>query len=449
VKDGDVLLFSRLMDSNSLFLTANIDTVYFWTFLDLSKGPIVIEAPHEVLGVIDDMWFRWVTDVGVPGPDRGQGGKYLVVPPGYTGPLPEGGYFVAQARTNSVTLLGRAFLENNDPKPATNRIKAELRIYPYAVGGYGSSIGSFLTGKSPLGQLAKPLTPRFVEGSGRVMNTIPPNDLSYYTMLNALVQEEPASALDPEIAGEFYAIGIRKGTPFNPDARMTRVLTDAVATGNAAGRVLSAVPRPEEGFRYYDDPKSHWTNQLFVGGYEFETPPPVITKEGVKPFPSDGARKIDSRAAMFYVATGITPAMVMRLPNIGSQYIGTFTDADDQPFDGSKTYKITLPPNIPAGKFWSITLYDNQTRSMLQTHQRYPRAGSQSYPTPAAKANADGSITIYTGPIQPNGVGAGNWIQTVPGKGWWTILRLYNPLPPFFEKTWKPGEFQVVGNSSE
>lgn len=446
VKDGDVLLFSRLMDSNSLFLTANIDTVYFWTFLDLSKGPVVVEAPRDVLGVVDDMWFRWVTDIGIPGPDRGQGGKYLLVPPGYTGPMPEGGYFVAHARTNNVTFLGRAFLENNDPKPATDRIKAELKIYPYSPGSYGSSIGSFLAGKSPLGELAKPVTPSFVEGSGLAMNTIPPNDLSFYDMLNALVQEEPASALEPETAGQFYAIGIGKGKTFKPDERMTRVLADAVATGNAAGRVLSAVPRRSEGFRYYDDPKSQWTNQLFVGGYEFLAPPPVVTKEGVKPFPNDGARKLDSRAAMFYVATGITPAMVMRLPNIGSQYLGTFADANGQPFDGSKTYKVTLPPHIPAAKFWSVTLYDNQTRSMLQTPQLYPRAGSQTYPTPAAQSNADGSTTIYAGPERPKGVAAGNWIQTTPGKGWWTIIRFYNPLPPFFDRTWKPGEFELVAS---
>lgn len=176
-------------------------------------------------------------------------------------------------------------------------------------------------------------------------------------------------------------------------------------------------------------------------------PPPVVTKDGVKPFPSDGARKLDSRTAMFYVATGITPAMVMRLPNVGSQYLGTFSDASGQAFDGSKTYKVTLPPHIPAAKFWSITLYDNQTRSMLQTPQLYPRAGSQTYPTPAAESNADGSTTIYAGPDRPKGVAAGNWIQTTPGKGWWTIIRFYSPLPSFFDKTWKPGEFELVASS--
>ncbi|RZT42127.1 DUF1254 domain-containing protein [Cupriavidus agavae] len=447
VKDGDVIMFSRLMDSNSLFLTANIDTVYFWTFIDLSKGPVVVEPPRDVLGVVDDMWFRWVTDIGIPGPDRGQGGKYLLVPPGYNGPMPEGGYFVAHSRTNTVTFLGRAFLENNDPKPAADRIRAELKMYPYGAGGYGSSIGSYLNGKAPLGELAKPASPRFVEGSGLAMNTIPPNDPTFYDMLDALVQEEPATALDPEIAGQFHAIGIRKGHPFKPDDRMRAILSDAVATGNAAGRVLSATARSEEGFRYYDQ-ASQWTNQLFVGGYSFMAPPPNVTKEGVQQFPDDGARKLNARTAMFYVATGITPAMVMRLPNIGSQYIGTFTDARGQALDGSKTYRLTLPPNIPAGKFWSVTLYDNQTRSMLQTPQRFPRAGSQSYPTPAARANADGSTTLYMSPVKPSGVTAGNWIQTTPGKGWWAILRFYNPLPSFFDKSWRPGEIEEATSAA-
>jgi len=279
------------------------------------------------------------------------------------------------------------------------------------------------------------------------MNTIPPNDLSFYDMLDELVQQEPATALDPEIAGQFYAIGIRKGQPFKPDERMKAILTDAVATGNAAGRVLSTSSRKDDGFRYYDE-SSQWTNQLFAGGYEFMTPPPTVTKDGVKQFPDDGARKLDSRAAMFYVATGITPAMVMRLPNIGSQYIGTFTDSKGQALDGSKTYRLVLPAKIPAAKFWSITLYDNQTRSMLQTPQLFPRAGSQNFPTPAAQANADGSTTLYMSPEKPASVAAGNWVQTTPGKGWWTILRFYSPLPSFFDKRWRPGEIEEVSEAS-
>ena len=119
-------------------------------------------------------------------------------------------------------------------------------------------------------------------------------------------------------------------------------------------------------------------------------------------------------------------------------------DSKGEYFDGSKTYKCTLPKDVPAGKFWSFTVYDNQTRSMLDTPQRYPRAGSQSYPSPAAKASADGSTTVYFGPTKPEGVSDGNWIETDPKKGWFTVLRLYSPLEPFFTKKWRPSEIELV-----
>jgi hypothetical protein len=155
-------------------------------------------------------------------------------------------------------------------------------------------------------------------------------------------------------------------------------------------------------------------------------------------------RTLDARSAFFYGITGITPAMSMRLPGIGSQYLFATQDADKQYFDGAKTYKMTLPKGIPEANFWSFTLYDNQTRSMLDTPQNYPRAGSQSYPSPAAEPNADGSTTVYFSPSQPDGVKRGNWIQTMPNKCWFVILRLYSPLEPFFTKTWRPSEIQAV-----
>jgi hypothetical protein len=446
VRDNEgILIFSGLMDAQSLFLTANADTVYFIGNIDLSKGPMVVETPPDTLGLFDDLWFRWVIDFGAPGPDRGQGGKYLLLPPGYDGPLPEGGYFIGRPTTTSVALLGRAFLVNNDPKPTVETIKSTLKIYPYVPGSYGTSIGSFVTGNAPLAPLSKPGTLTFVEGTGLSMNTIPPNDFSYYEMLDALVQEQPAKALEPEIGGQFAAIGIVKGKKFAPDARMRKILTDAIAIANAAGRTVAFTPRESEGFGYYS-PTSKWLNPLFVSGYDFMRPPPEISKQGVKPFPYTGAHTLDARAAFFYVATGVTPAMIMRLPDVGSQYLFGIMDASGKPFDGGKTYKVTLPPNIPAAKFWSFTLYDNQTRSMLQTAQRFPRAGSQSYPSPAAEADADGSTTVYFGPKKPDGVKDGNFIQTLPDKGWFVILRLYSPLEPFFDKSWKPTEIEAVGN---
>jgi hypothetical protein len=169
----------------------------------------------------------------------------------------------------------------------------------------------------------------------------------------------------------------------------------------------------------------------------------------VKQFPYTGARTLDARTAFFYAATGVTPAMVMRLPDVGSQYLFGILDSNGEPFDGSKTYKVKLPANIPAAKFWSLTLYDNQTRSMLQTEQRFPRAGSQSFPSPAAEASEDGSNTAYFSPTKPAGAGGGNWIETVPGKGWFVILRLHSPLEPFFAKTWRPGEIESVTRDAE
>jgi hypothetical protein len=446
VEEGDVLIWSGLMDSRSLFLTANCDTVYFWSFHDLTQGPLVIETPSETLGLFNDIWFRWISDFGLPGADRGQGGTYLLVGPGYDGPLPEGGYYVRHSRTNHVTLIGRAFINENpgmDPAPTVARIKEQLKVYPYAAGGLGSSIGAYLTGEGPLGQAAAPASPRFVEGTGLAMNTVPPNDFGHYEMLDALVQLEPAEALDTELAGQFAAIGIVKNEKFAPDDRLRGILDEAVAVGNAASRTLGMGASPTEGFRYYEGDTAWW-NMLFVGGFEFTNPPPAITPEGVKPYPNKGARRLHSRTSMFYTATAITPAMCMRLTGVGSQYLIANVDQDGEPFDGAKTYRVRLPKDIPAARFWSLNLYDNQTRSLLQTDQLYPRAGSQEYPSPAAEAEKDGSTVIYFSPNRPDDVAAGNWIQTDPERGWFTVLRCYSPLQPFFDKTWRAGEIELV-----
>ena len=453
VPNNTALIFSELMDAKSLFLTANADTVYFWVSLDATQGPIVVETPPLALGVIDDMWFQWVTDFGLPGPDRGEGGKYLLVPPDYKGELPGGGYFVQRLRTTRAVMLGRSFLEKNDPKPVVALIKKTLKIYPYLPGGYGTSIGSALQGKATLARtpdheldwaFLRPEEPaKFTEGTGKVMNTVPPNDFSYFEILNDLVQKEPVGSLDPEIMGSLAAVGIVKGKPFNPDARMKKILTDAAAIGTAAARTLNWKWRPSDGGYYYE--KSAWYNPLFIGGYNMETPPPQVSPDGViTPYPPTGYRTLNVRTVMFFAYTFITPAMIMRLTDIGSQYIVACVDSKGEYFDGSKTYTVTLPPNIPAGKFWSLTVYDNQTRSMLDTPQRYPRAGSQTYPTPATEPNADGSTTVFFSPTKPDGVTAGNWIQTDPDKGWFTILRLYSPLEPFFTKEWRPSEIALA-----
>ena len=209
-----------------------------------------------------------------------------------------------------------------------------------------------------------------MEGTGLAMNTVPPNDFGHYEMLDALVQLEPAEALNTELAGQFAAIGIVKGEKFAPDARLRAILDEAVAVGNAASRMLGMGAHPTEGFRYYDDGDSAWWISLWVGGFEFTNPPPMITAEGIKPFPNKGARRLHSRTSFFYTATGITPAMCMRLTNVGSQYLLANLDADGEPFDGAKTYRLRLPEGHPGRP----VLVDHRLRQPDPLHAADPAA---------------------------------------------------------------------------
>jgi hypothetical protein len=397
-----VLISEQLLDARSLFLTANTTTPYTLLYLSTKDGPLVVEVPPEVLGPIDDAWFRWVTDVGITGPDKGKGGKYLLLPPGYTGAVPEG-YFVARPRTIGNLLFFRTFLKDGDPKPGVDNVKKNLKVYS-------------------LSQAANPPPMKFVDISGKAFNTIGPGDYSLFEFVNRVIQDEPLDAMDPDTLGLFAAIGIEKGKPFTPDARRKKILTEAAAVGDATARTVTYKTRIKDAYFY---PNSAWVTPFIGGSYKFE---------------QNGAVDLDAKNMFFFYATGVTPAMTMKMVGEGSQYAGAFVDTKGNPLDGSKTYSLHMPPNIPAKDFWSLTLYDNQTRSMLQTDQQSPAVGSL---TKGLLANADGSVDVYFGPKAPAGKEA-NWVQTIPGKGWNTLLRLYGPLEPWFNKTWRPGEIEPM-----
>jgi hypothetical protein len=398
-----VLIFETLMDSKSLFLTPNAETVYNMMWLDLKDGPLVIETPPNVLGVIDDFWFHYVGDVGNAGPDRGKGGKFLLLPPGYTGEVPEG-YFVLRSRTFGNGYFWRGFVVNGSTKPAVEATKKFAKAYLLA-------------------QAKNPPPMKFINVSGKAFNTIHANNFTFFEEVNHVVQEEPNDALDPETLGVLASIGIEKGKPFAPDERMKKILTEAAAVGNATARALVFKCRLKDAYFY---PNSAWCTVFIGGSYEFLSQP--------------GVRNFDARSMMFYYATGITPAMAMQMVGVGSQYAGAFVDSEGKALDGRKTYKIHFPPNIPAKNFWSLVIYDNQTRSMLQTDEQFPSIGSQKRDL---VINPDTSVDIWFGPTAPAGHEA-NWVQTVPGKGWSILLRLYGPLQPWFDKTWKPGEIELV-----
>jgi hypothetical protein len=238
------------------------------------------------------------------------------------------------------------------------------------------------------------------------------------------VQEEPADAQDPETLGLLASIGIVKGKPFTPDASMKKILTEAAAVGNATARALTFRPRDPAQYYY---PNSAWYSP-FIGAADYHYD-----------FVNRGARDLDARVEWFYQATGQTPAMVVRAVGSGSQYAIAAVDSRGEYLDGSKQYRLRLPPNVPAKLFWSLLVYDTQTRSQLQTDQPFP---SMNNVTPGVEINADGSIDVYFAPGSPGA--AKNWIQTVPGKSWFVWLRLYGPLDPWFDKTWRPGEIEEV-----
>lgn len=402
MKPGELGVFEDLMDARSLFLTPNSTTMYCMTEINVKKGPVVVQVPSGVLGPVDDAYFRFVTDVGMTGPDKGKGGKYLFVHRDYNETVPKG-YFVVKTPTYRNLMFFRAFVKDGDLKGTTAAVKAGFRMYPLA-------------------QVSNPPEQVFHDLSGKKFNTIHANDFHFFEELNAVIQYEPADAFNPELVGQWAAIGIKKGQPFKPDARMKKILTDAVAVGNATARAITFRPRKKSVYFY---PDRQWYSPFAGGSHEFI---------------NNGELMLDDRIMFHYYATGITPAMAMPKVGSGSAYELTAHDSEGRYLDGGKTYKITLPGPVPANNFWSFMVYDNQTRSMLETDQK--SAGLDSL-NPTVKPNADGSYTMWFGPKPPKGH-EGNWIQTIPRKSFNVLLRLYGPEQPWFDKTWKPGDFELV-----
>jgi hypothetical protein len=396
-----VLLFESLMDSKTLFLSGNTDTVYAMAWLDLRNGPVVVESPPNTFGLVDDAWLRYVADLGNAGPDRGKGGKFLFVPPGHRDRLPSG-HFVFHSRTFGNAFGARGFLVKGSTRPATEAFEKQLRIYP-------------------LSQARNAPPSNVVRVSGHSFNTIFPADLTYFEALDQIVQEEPLESSDAETLGLLAALGIRKGRPFAPEPRMRRILAEAAAVGHATARALAYRPRIDDAYLY---PNSSWITPFAGGSYEFAP---------------GGVPLLDARTLFFFIATGITPAMTSKMVGSGSQYAAAFVDSRDRPLDGRNTYRLHLPPEVPAKIFWSVTAYDVQTRSQLQTHQRLPSVGSQT----GVVLSHDRSVDIFFGPRPPAGQDH-NWVQTVPGKGWFAALRLYGPREAWFDKSWRPSDLEEL-----
>jgi hypothetical protein len=404
--NGTVVQFADLMDSKALFLTPNTTSVYQTAALRMTDEPWVMETPPNVLGFLNNAWFKYEMDFGNLGLDEGQGGRFLLLPPGYEGDVPTEGYTdIVQLETYSHWVLWRGYLdEDASPDTAVRQTQESFRLYP-------------------LSQTDSPPEMTFVNVSGEEFNTIHLMDERMFEEIDNIVQAEPPDGESPELLGYLASIGIVKGEEFAPDERMQDILRRAAAAGAVTLKTLISKPRDE--LAYWYPGESNWQNAFPGGAYTF-----VV----------DGATRHDFRSAFHFYATGVTPAMAFKSPGKGSQYAFTYRDADGKALDGSKTYVLNVPADVPAEDFWSFTLYDNQTRSMLQTDKQFPALGSNDA---GLVQNEDGSTDIYFGPEAPEGRES-NWLQTVPGKGWNTILRLYGPTEAWFEQTWRPGEIRLV-----
>lgn len=343
--------------------------------------------------MVDDFWFRYVADMGIAGPDRGQGGKYLFVPPGHEGDLPDG-YFTYHCSTHTNWVVLRAL----GGVPAMK----QTRIYP-------------------LSQADSPEDNEFINVAEKIFNTVHGNDFSFFEEVDELIQEEPTDALDAERAGQLAAIGLIHGVPFAPDDRMRSILSRAAEVGAALARVIAYAPRDPAASLY-----GSWKNAFVGGSHEFLR---------------DGARLLDARTQFHYLATVVTPAMAHAQVGAGSAYAYTIHDSNGDLLDGARTYRLHVDPDPPAKNFWAVDVYDTQTRSLLQVPSTiWPALASNSG---TLQTNDDGSHDLYFGPTAPQGRES-NWVETIPGKSWFQLFRLYGPLEPWFDQTWTLNEFEPI-----
>ena len=402
---NDFAIWDNFVDPKGLLYTANNSTIYALSNVDLGRdGPIVIEIPPgATVGMIDDFWQRSATGVGNTGPDKGQGGKFLLLPPDYKGDIPAQGYHVVRATMSNNNFLIRGLIVNNDVKGAVDRLR-QLRLYPWS-------------------ERNSPKPNKFISASGKVVDTLFPGDFAFWERLHSFISNNPVHERDRFFMAMLKPLGIEKGKPFSPDARQRAILTEAAKVGYAMGKAMLY----EGGTRIAGAnmwPGTHWEWAI-----NFDP-----TQE------AENYSQLDERLNWFYGATYMTPAMALKKAGPGSQYVQTFKDKDGAWLDGANSYRLRVPVNAPAQDFWSLTVYDNETRSMLQNAKN--DASVSSYGD--LKKNADGSIDIVFAPSAPAGMEK-NWIQTVPGKGFFVWFRAYHPTEPFFDKSWQLPDI-VKGN---
>ena len=382
-------------------LTANATTPYVMAFPNMKDtGPLVLEVPAGLTaGGILDFWQRPLSDTGQTGPDKGAGGKYLVLGPGDPEVKPDG-YFVVRSSTVNIWIGSRALDSDREKALATI---AAFRIYPYSQ-------------RDNPPKATAHLTP-----NGRKWSGEQPRGMAYWEGLARLINEEPAQERDRMILGMLQPLGIEKGRPFNPDARQRQILIEAAQVGEVMARTIGYEKR-FSGVKVW--PGKQWDISLFLKETSQEAP---------------HYTQFDERTSWFYEAVGVSIGMMGRTVGFGQVYLEAAKDAQGQWLDGSKTYQLRIPPNAPVAQFWSFTVYDNETRCFVDTGVAPDRSSRDNI-----VKNADGSVDLYFGPKAPAGKPETNWIKTIPGKGWFTYFRLYGPTQAYFDRSWVLPDIETV-----
>ncbi len=397
-KVNEVIYWGRPLDWRNQTLTPNPDTIYFMVFFNTKKtGPLVLHVPPadakgSLTGNIMTVWQTAIEDVGALGIDKGAGGKFVILPPGYKGKTPAG-----HVPLRPDTYGGYALLRANMKSHGDADVAAAIA--------YGKRLKFY-----PLSAAAKPLATIFTDVKDVDYDSTIRYDLSYFRSLDRVVQSEPWIERDRAMIDQLRTIGIEKGKPFAPDAATQEILT--VAIGEARDLLER---RYDEGFPPFF-PSSHWMTPTLQE---------AMDGQGTT-YANRDRYAIDARAVLYtygYIS--------IKRPGTAQFYLISIRDKDGHGFDGGKTYRLRVPPNAPIKQYWSVTAYDRQTHALIKG---MPRA-SRSSQIPEMQKNADGSMDVYFGPKAPAGKDV-HWVPTDPQRGFELMFRVYGPNKEFFEKVW-------------
>jgi hypothetical protein len=396
---NQIVYWSRLPDWKNQTLTPNPDSIYIMPFFNTKDaGPMVLEIPAaddgSITGTIMDCWQSALEDVGPAGADKGKGGRYLILPPGYEGKPPEG-YIALPSDTYQGYALLRSILRSGSEGDLAKAVAYGKRIKLY-----------------PLAQAASPQPITFVDAIDVVFDATIPYDLRFYRSLDRMVQSEPWLARDKLMIDQLKSVGIEKGKDFTPDATTQEILKRAAREAHAW---LDLKYRAYFSSPYFDG--THWalpaSRELLDGMSTFFANP--------NSYPSD--------------ARGVTYSMAFFSPkhsSVGSFYLMTISDKNGQSFDGGSTYRLTVPANAPVTQYWSATVYDRTTHGLIR-NLPWPSRSSQK---PELRKNPDGSVDIYFGPKAPAS-GEENWVPTSADGEFEVLFRFYGPEKALFDKVWK------------